>query len=114
MLILIQKGLKIMWGKMKILVTSLFSFHHNVLKSYIVMVVYIQDCMGRVKISDSPLTCTESQLLNFHKLLLDGVTCSKRDFTLLFSMSSSFVLSLLANNLTLTADESFSSQVYPS
>ena len=34
-----QKGLKIMWGKMKILVTNLFSFPHNVLKNYIVMVV---------------------------------------------------------------------------
>ena len=47
MLILIEKGLKIMWGKMKILLTSLFSFPHNVLKSYIVMVVYFQDCMEK-------------------------------------------------------------------
>ena len=54
--------------------------------------------MKRVKISDSPLTCIESQLLNFHKLLLDGVTCSKRDFTVLFSFSSSFVLSLFDGN----------------
>ena len=55
----------------------------------------------------------EPKLLNFHKLLLDGVTCSKRDFTVLFSLSSSFVLSLLmASNITLTDDESLSSRVY--
>ena len=32
MLILIQEGLKIMWGKMKILVTSLFSSPEHVLR----------------------------------------------------------------------------------
>ena len=32
---------------MKILVTSLFSFPYNVLKSYIVIVVKFHDCMGK-------------------------------------------------------------------